>query len=451
MAECPYRRILLLGSGYVAGPCLEYLWRRKDYLITIGARHADASIALAKGRERISPICVDVCDEPGLDRQVLKHDIIISLIPYTQHAKVIKSAVKYGKHVVTTSYISPAMMEFDQAAKDKNLTIFNEIGVDPGIDHLYAVKTISEVHALGGKITCFTSYCGGLPAPEHSNNPLGYKFSWSARGVLMALRNNAKFLQDGNVVEIPGPQLMDSAKPIYIYPAFAFEGYPNRDSTPYTERYHIPEAKTVLRGTLRYQGFPKFIKALITLGMLSEEPLDYLDPAAAEISWKVLMSKLLPTSSQRESDLIAAVIEKAKLQASEAHRITRGLKWLGLFSDQPAPRLGNIMDTLCATLGAKMQYKQGERDMTMLQHVFEVELPDGTQQTRTSTGLWFGVPGGHTSMATTVGIPCAIATQLILDGVITRRGVVAPLDDELVKPLLEKLEGEGIRMVEEIL
>ena len=217
-------------------------------------------------------------------------------------------------------------MEFDQEAKAKNLTIFNEIGVDPGIDHLYAVKTISEVHALGGKIVSFTSYCGGLPAPEDSNNPLGYKFSWSVRGVLMALRNNAKFLQDGKVrtklyratykrfikqngscsfgiqvVEIPGPELMDSAKPIYIYPGFAFEGYPNRDSTPYSERYHIPEAKTVLRGTLRYQGFPKFIKALVLLGMLSEEPLDYLAPNAVSIPWKSVMSKILGINSQQES------------------------------------------------------------------------------------------------------------------------------------------------------
>ncbi|TPX31022.1 hypothetical protein SmJEL517_g05564 [Synchytrium microbalum] len=445
------RKILLLGSGYVAGPCLDYLWKRPENIITIGARRKEAGVELAQGRDRIIAVAVDAADEAALDAQVALHDIIISLIPYTQHAKVIKSAVKHGKHVVTTSYISPAMMEFDQAAKDKNLTIFNEIGVDPGIDHLYAVKAISEVHQLGGKIVGFTSYCGGLPAPEASNNPLGYKFSWSVRGVLMALRNNAKFLEDGKVVDIEGPQLMDSAKPIFIYPGFAFEGYANRDSTPYSERYHIPEAKTVIRGTLRYQGFPKFIKALVLLGMLSEEPLDYLAASAAPITWKNVMAQLLGVSSQQESDLITAVIEKAHLKGSEAERITRGLKWLGLFSDDQAPKAGNIMDTLCATLGAKMQYQEGERDMTMLQHVFDCELPDGTKQIRTSTGLWFGEPSGVTSMARTVGVPCGITTQLILDGVITRRGVVAPMDMEVIQPILEKLEGEGIYMKEEIL
>jgi saccharopine dehydrogenase (NADP+, L-glutamate forming) len=159
-----------------------------------------------------------------LDAQVAKHDLVISLIPYTLHAKVIEAAVKHKKHVVTTSYVSPAMQAFHQAAIDAGITVFNEVGVDPGIDHLYAVKTIEEVHAKGGKVVSFLSYCGGLPAPEASNNPLGYKFSWSSRGVLLALRNDAKFWKDGKIVQVSGKDLMDTAKPIYIYPAFAFEG-----------------------------------------------------------------------------------------------------------------------------------------------------------------------------------------------------------------------------------
>lgn len=195
-----------------------------------------------------TPISLDVNDDAALDAEVAKHDLVISLIPYTFHATVIKSAIRQKKHVVTTSYVSPAMMELDQAAKDAGITVMNEIGLDPGIDHLYAIKTIEEVHAAGGKIKTFLSYCGGLPAPESSDNPLGYKFSWSSRGVLLALRNAASFYKDGKVTNVAGPELMATAKPYFIYPGFAFVAYPNRDSTPYKERYQIPEADNIVRG-----------------------------------------------------------------------------------------------------------------------------------------------------------------------------------------------------------
>src|SRR5271170_2226529 len=139
--------------------------------------------------------------------------------------------------------------------KEAGIVVMNEIGLDPGIDHLYAIKTIDEVHAKGGKILSFVSFCGGLPAPEASNNPLGYKFSWSSRGVLLALKNNAKYYKDGKVEEVSGEDLMNTAKPYFIYPGYSFVAYPNRDSTPYKERYNIPEATTIIRGSLRYQGF----------------------------------------------------------------------------------------------------------------------------------------------------------------------------------------------------
>lgn len=159
------------------------------------------------------------------------------------------------------------------------------------------MKTITEVHAKGGKIRSFLSYCGGLPAPEASNNPLGYKFSWSPRGVLLAARNAAKFKENGEIVSIPGPELLRKGpKPIFIFPAFAFEGYPNRDSSPYEQRYGIPEAQTIIRGTLRYQGNPRFVLTFADIGLLSDEPQAHLAADAPEISWLQLLSKLLGTS-----------------------------------------------------------------------------------------------------------------------------------------------------------
>ncbi|KAJ3229698.1 saccharopine dehydrogenase (NADP+, L-glutamate-forming) [Chytriomyces hyalinus] len=443
--------VLLLGSGFVADPCLSYLLKRDNNKVTVAARRVANVESLIAGRPNASAIALDVNDDAALEAAVAKHDLVISLIPYTHHARVIKAAIKHRKHVVTTSYISPAMMELDQAAKDAGITVMNEIGVDPGIDHLYAIKTIDEVHALGGKITSFTSYCGGLPAPECSNNPLGYKFSWSSRGVLLALRNNAKCLVDGKVLDIAGPELMNSAKNIPIYPAFAFEGYPNRDSTPYNERYHIPEAKTVIRGTLRYAGFPNFIKALVKLGFLDDKEVPQLAATAAPVQWRHLLSQAAGVKFTSVDDLEAAVKKTANISGDDGERIIFGMKWLGMFSETNVHLRGTMLDTLCATLEDKMMYAPGERDMVMLQHRFGVEFPNGKKEIRTSTGLWFGVPNGDSAMATTVGVPCGIATQLILDGKISRKGVIAPMDKEINNPIMEALEKEGIFMVDEII
>lgn len=256
---------------------------------------------LIGGVKNAKAISLDVTNSEALEAEVEKVDIVISLIPYTFHAGVIKAAIKKKKNVVTTSYVSPAMMDLDKEAKEAGITVMNEIGLDPGIDHLYALKTINEVHESGGKILSFLSYCGGLPAPEASNNPLGYKFSWSSRGVLLALRNSAKFWQDGKIEEVPGAKLMGVAKPYFIYPGYAFVAYPNRDSSPYKERYNIPEAQTIIRGTLRYQGFPEFVHVLVDIGFLSEEQVDYLKPSDKPITWKEAFAKTLSSSSESES------------------------------------------------------------------------------------------------------------------------------------------------------
>jgi saccharopine dehydrogenase (NADP+, L-glutamate forming) len=264
-------------------------------------RTLESAKKLSGGIKNTKAISLDVSNPEALDVEVAKVDIVISLIPYTFHALVIRSAIKNKKNVVTTSYVSPSMMELDEEAKEAGITVMNEIGLDPGIDHLYAVKTIDEVHKAGGKITSFLSYCGGLPAPEASDNPLGYKFSWSSRGMLLALRNSAKYYKDGEIEEVPGKDLMGTAKPYFIYPGYAFVAYPNRDSTTYKERYNIPEAQTIIRGTLRYQGFPEFIKVLVDIGFLSEDQCDFLKASDSPLTWREATAKILSSSSSKET------------------------------------------------------------------------------------------------------------------------------------------------------
>ncbi|KAL7745964.1 saccharopine dehydrogenase (NADP+, L-glutamate-forming) [Sorochytrium milnesiophthora] len=433
--------ILLLGSGYVAGPCLEYLLRRPENRLTVASRRMTSAQALCPDHPNAKPFVLDVADQTALEAAVAEHDVVISLVPYTHHAAVIQAAIKHRKHVVTTSYVSPAMAALHDQAKEAGITVMNEIGVDPGVDHLYALKTIWNVHKQGGKIVHFTSYCGGLPAPECSNNPLGYKFSWSSRGVLLALRNEAKYIEQGKAKTVPGPELLKSAKNIYTgFPAFAFVGYPNRDSTPYDKRYDIPEAQTIIRGTLRYTGFPEFMQAMVDIGFLDTTDQAHLAASAPEITW-----------DQDDESLKSIIVARAHLSTPEAAaRVIDGMKWIGMFSQTKATRRGTPLDTLCATLEEKMQYGEKERDMVFLQHRFEVETKDGRKETHTSTMVEFGQPGGASAMAKTVGVPCGVATQLILDGVITEKGVLAPMQPHIVNPLMEALEKEGITMVEEV-
>ncbi|KAF3906069.1 hypothetical protein ABW21_db0207685 [Orbilia brochopaga] len=444
-------KVLLLGSGFVARPTLDILCE-SGVSVTVACRTLETAKSLSAGVKNATAISLDVTDDKALDAELAKHDLVISLIPYTFHAAVIKSAIRQKKHVVTTSYVSPAMMELDQQCKDAGITVMNEIGLDPGIDHLYAVKTIEEVHQEGGKITSFLSYCGGLPAPENSGNPLGYKFSWSPRGVLLALRNSASFYQDGKIVNVDGPDLMATAKPYHIYPGFAFVAYPNRDSTGYKERYSIPEAQTIIRGTLRYGGFPEFVKVLVDIGFLKDDEQSYCKQA---IPWKEVTQQILGAPSTDEKELIASIDAKTSFKDEQQRGlIIAGLRWLGLFSSETAIPRGNPLDTLCATLEKKMQFGEGERDLVILQHKFEVELKDGTKQTRLSTLCEYGStePNGYSAMARLVGIPCAVAVQQVLNGTLAERGILAPMSSKINDPLIEELKSKyGIFCKEEIL
>lgn len=372
------------------------------------------------------------------------------MIPYTYHALVIKSAIRKKVNVVTTSYISPSMQELEKEIDEAGITVMNEIGLDPGIDHLYAIKTIDEVHRAGGKIKSFLSYCGGLPAPEASDNPLGYKFSWSARGMLLALGNTAKFYQDGSVKEIPGKELMASARPYSTgFTGFAFVAYPNRDSTPFREKYSIPEARTITRGTLRYEGFPEFIRVLVDMGFLSQDTHDFLKPSSTPLHWKEATAKILRSSSSSEQDLTWAISSKTTFKdTDEKHRILAGLRWIGLFSEEAVTPRSTPLDTLCATLEKKMAYEEGERDLVFLQHKFEIEHADGKHETRTSTLCEYGDPKGYSAMAKLVGIQCGIAVMQVCEGKLPK-GLLAPYTPEVCDPLREELRKEwGIEMVE---
>lgn len=443
------KNVLLLGSGFVAQPAVDTLSADPNINVTVACRTLANAEALAKasGSKAVS---LDVTNDKELDSILSENDLVISLIPYIYHPNVVRSAIRMKKDVVTSSYISPALRELESEIKDAGITVMNEIGLDPGIDHLYAVKTIDEVHRAGGKIKSFLSYCGGLPAPEDSDNPLGYKFSWSSRGVLLALRNSAKYWKDGNIETVASEDLMASAKPYFIYPGFAFVCYPNRDSTVFKDLYHIPEADTVIRGTLRFQGFPQFVKALVDMGMLKEETSDiWTQPTP----WNDALHQYLGSKSNSKEDLINKIDILTKWESPEdRERILNGIAWLGLFSNTPITPRGNPLDSLCARLEELMQYEEGERDLVVLQHKFGIEWADGKTETRTSTLVDYGKVGGYSSMAATVGLPVSVATKLVLNGTIKGPGLVAPYSPEINDPIMKELKDKyGIYLVEKTL
>jgi saccharopine dehydrogenase-like NADP-dependent oxidoreductase len=345
--------------------------------------------------------------------------------------------------MVTTSYVSDAMRGLDTEARAAGVTLLNEIGVDPGIDHMSAMRVIHKVQREGGRVASFHSYCGGLPAPDANDNPLGYKFSWSPRGVVLAGRNAARYRKDGQVIEVPGPKLFDHYWEMKIDELGTMEAYPNRDSLGYLTLYGIESAKTMFRGTLRNVGWCRLWKKIADLGLLDDvERLDWSGKTLAQY----LRGQLGPDAS---SDLREALARRLDLPP-ESEVLLR-LEWLGLLSSDPVPiAQGSRLDVLEKVLLARMQYRPGERDMLVLRHEFLAEYPQGRREEITSTLIDYGVPHGDSSMARTVSLPAAIAVKLILEGRIQRRGVCIPVEPAIYHPVLDELETLGIRCVDRV-
>ena len=434
------KKVVVFGAGMVAGAHVEYLLEH-GLQVTVASRTLSKAQELVKDHPSGRAVAVNSDDNAAMEAIIRGHDLAVSLLPYAYHPAVAKLCVKHGVHMVTTSYIKQAMADLDADARNAGVILLNEIGVDPGIDHMTAMRVIHKVQREGGKITKFISFCGGLPAPEANNNPFGYKFSWSPRGVLLAGKNPAHYLWDGDDVNIKAGTLFNYfwTLPIDVEgQVIEYEGYPNRDSLPYMDLYGIGGARTMFRGTLRNLGWCETLSKISDLGLLDEAARDDLDG----LTWAQLTRKLVGGTGDLKADLAA------KLGVEPAAKVVNDLDWLGAFSDEPLPAGQKApIDILCARMLDKMQYAPGERDMLILRHEFEAQYPDRAEKI-TSIMVDFGIPHGYTSMARTVGLPAAIAVRMILEDKINLTGVVAPVMPEIYEPVLDELEALGIRFVE---
>jgi saccharopine dehydrogenase (NADP+, L-glutamate forming) len=436
------KKVLILGAGLVTRPHVRYLLDVPDFQVTVASRTVSKAQALINGHSRGKAVSLDVNDGAALENLVRQTDLAVSMLPYGYHPKVAALCVKHRKHMVTTSYVKESMRALEGQAKDAGVILLNEIGVDPGIDHMSAMKVIDQVEHKGGKIASFISWTGGLPAPEASDNPFGYKFSWSPRGVLLASKNPSRFQRDGKIIEIPGEELFDDYWPVHIEGLGDFEGYPNRDSMPYTETYSIQPTDWMFRGTLRNVGWCATMKKVVEMGLLDENPLDN-EPE----TWRAFTAQLLDVDP--DTDLCQYLAEQWGM-CHDAKPIN-DLAWLGLFSDDPLPAGETTpIDIMTARMKEKMAYAPGERDMLVMQHEFVAEYPD-RKEAITATMIDYGIPYGDTSMARTVGLPAAIAVRLILQGKFSGlTGVHVPVIPEIYEPVLAELATLGIGLREKV-
>jgi saccharopine dehydrogenase-like NADP-dependent oxidoreductase len=438
------KKVLVLGAGLVTRPHVRYLLDVPDFQVTVASRTVSKAESLVDGHPRGIAIALDVSNEAELESLIRQTDLAVSMLPYVYHPLVAALCVKHQKHMVTTSYVKEAMQALDLPAKEAGVILMNEIGVDPGIDHMSAMKVIHEVEQGGGRVASFMSWTGGLPAPEANDNPFGYKFSWSPKGVLLAGRNPARFQRHGKVVDIPGDELFDNYWPVHVEGLGELEGYPNRDSMPYADTYNIRPTDWMFRGTLRYPGWCATLKKLAEMGCFDDVPLPGPDQSAPR-TYREFTAALLDVDPQ--TDLPQFLAERWGM-CQDSEPIT-DIAWLGLFSDEPLPAGKDTpIDIMTERMLSMMVYQPGERDMIVMQHEFIAEYPDRTEAI-TATMLDYGIPNGDSSMARTVGLPAAIAARMILHGEFAGlTGVHVPVIPEIYEPVLRELAGLGIALTE---
>eukprot|EP00457_Paulinella_chromatophora_P002278 gb/GEZN01002282.1/.p1 GENE.gb/GEZN01002282.1/~~gb/GEZN01002282.1/.p1 ORF type:complete len:819 (-),score=156.58 gb/GEZN01002282.1/:70-2526(-) len=437
-------QVLLLGCGMCAPPLVKYL-DKHGIAVTVASRTLDKTNKVIAGLELAKATILDVEVEGGwevLDGLTQSTDLVVSLLPYIHHVQAAKIALKYNKHFCTTSYISDEMEALGEEAKEKGLLLLNECGVDPGMDHMSAMKIIDEVRSKGGKILSFTSICGGLPAPKDNNNPMGYKLSWSPRGVLLAGRNEATFYRNGETVKAVGPILYDPS--VYMLDkinGIEYEWYPNRDSTKYAKIYDIPECKTLIRGTFRNRGWCKCLAFLAKFGFNSTDTEEFKGCSMNDFT----VSRLGGQKGENAR-------EEAKARGADED-IMKQLEWMGLFGTTTVnPKVTCALDVMCKLWEERMVYEKGEQDMILMKHTFEVEWADrpAKRETITSTLIDLGLQnkGGYSSMSRTVSLPVAICVRHLFEGTLKARGLVRPTGSDVYNLVLKEMETEGVVFIE---
>ncbi|KRX05360.1 hypothetical protein PPERSA_00661 [Pseudocohnilembus persalinus] len=457
------KKILLLGSGLMAQTVVDFLSKRSDNFIMIASNILKDAQALANGRKNCSACEVDVTN-PNV--------FLLSYVPWTLHMHIAKACLKEKKNLVTASYIQPAMKELNQDVENAGLTFLNEVGVDPGIDHIATMKVVDECAEKGEKILEYESFCGGLPSPEYCDNPLGYKFSWSPIGALLALKNDAVYLLNGQPKNVGHEDLLYTAQKKDVNMSLSLEGYPNRDSVKYKELYRLNDCQNLIRGTLRFYGFSVILNSMKALGLLDNQ-----NKVTQDGSWFELLGNQVKDVKKidqtvgkvvaslgldkQQSELVGKILTKSFANENykdicerditeKAQIIVSAYQTLGFFNpSNTVSSKETYLVNLVQILEKSCTLAEGETDMIVMQHKFKILRKDGSINNKKSTMIVIGQKNGFSAMAITVGTPTALAAQLILDGKITRKGVLMPNHKDIYQPLFDELTNLGLMCKEQ--
>lgn len=431
------KKVLILGAGMVVKPIAHYLLKN-NFEITLASRTKEKAKKVIEGYSNGKAIAWTVNETDVLDTLIKANDMVVSLLPYSYHVQIAKKCIAHKKNMLTTSYVSSEMQELDAEAKKAGIILLNELGVDPGYDHMTAMEIIDRVHDQGGKVDEFYSLCGALCAPESSNNPFRYKFSWSPKGVVMASNNDAQFLKDGNIVNLDTADLFKNPLTIDFPEVEQMHVYPNRDSLPYIDIYGIPEVKTMFRGTFRYQNWCEALDLLKSLNLTDAIELDLKGKTFAQVTAEI---------NGFESNDLKALI-KTKFNIDDNHIGLKAIEWLGVLDEKPIHlEKGSAFDLTSNLMIEKMMMDSSERDMVIMQHIFNVTSANGTKEKIISRMVDYG-NSDYTSIARTVALPAAIGVKMILNEKITDTGVCIPIKKTIYVPILKELEKLGISMAE---
>ncbi|MBI1288992.1 MAG: saccharopine dehydrogenase [Flavobacteriales bacterium] len=439
------KNILVIGAGRSATTLIDYFLQHAealDWRITVGDISEELAQKKIGSHPRGKALKFDVFSAEQRREEVSKADVVVSMLPASMHIEVAKDCLELGKHLTTASYISKEMKALNMEVEAKNLLFLNEIGLDPGIDHLSAMKLLDEIRADGGKVEHFESFTGGLVAPESDDNPWHYKFTWNPRNVVLASQGGAvKFIHNGKYKYIPYHRVFRRTEYIDIEGHGEFEGYANRDSLSYREVYGLHDVKTLYRGTLRRPGFSRSWNAFVQLGMTDDS---YVMEGSESMTHRDFVNSFLPFSLTDSVELKV----RAGLLLEQDDRLMEKLRWLGLFDNTPVGlKDATPAQILQHILEKKWAMKPNDRDMIVMWHKIGF-VKDGQKFVTESSMVVKGDDQHHTAMAKTVGLPLAIATRMILEGTIRERGVSLPISKDIYEPVLDELANNGIQFEE---
>ena len=440
------RNILVVGAGKSTSYLLDYFLEKSEsekLHLTIGDINPAGIPEKIAQHSACTLIPLDVFKDNERKAAIETADIVVSMLPARFHIKVAEDCITYGKHLVTASYVSKEIKALNEKAIEKGLVFMNEIGLDPGIDHMSAMKVLDEVRGKGGTILLFESFTGGLVAPESDTNLWNYKFTWNPRNVVLAGQGGAaKFIQEGTYKYIPYHRLFRRTEFFDIEGYGKFEGYANRDSLDYREAYGLKDALTLYRGTMRRVGFSKAWNMFVQLGMTDDS---YTIENSAGMSYREFVNLFLPYSPTDSVELKL----RHYLNIDQDDIMWEKLLELNLFDAKKTIKLKNATPAkiLQKILEDSWTLGPDDKDMIVMYHKFGYEL-DGKKRQIDSNMVVLGEDRTYTAMAKTVGLPVAMATLLILNKKIKTPGVQIPLNKEVYRPILKELADYGITFKE---